>query len=414
MAATTLSPTQVLIHGLRLWLEDRARFEHIEECLRRDLDPIPSSVRAVLQTAIREHGRIGFLLRPRIEKPPHAIVRAALHAALAETFLRTETSPAPIIHHWVDFVRQTRSLPESRFANAILRGCLRDLPNLSGNPEWLRASHPLEWIRHWESFLKPADLNTLLEWDQRVPPTYLRWLDSRTEPPPALSPTQYPAYLICPPELTPMIGDWYREGLAIVQDPAQRHPAELAIAEQASTILDACAAPGGKSIAIAANSRAPLQIVANDIPGPRQIKLATDLAALPFRHIKPAEHDFRTPPPSDWVGRFDVVLADVPCSNTGVFRRHPDAKWRHHPEQLRSQTRLQHRILENTATCVRPGGLLIYSTCSIEPSENRTIVDDFCIQNLDTKFLIEKELHSSPWTDQIDGGATFALRRQIR
>jgi len=116
---------RLITQGLRLWLEKRSRPEQIENALRSGAAPLPSSVRSVLLTAVREHGRIEFLLGRRVRKPPPVEIRAALHAALAEILLRRESSPAPIVHHWVDWVRGTRSHPESRFTNAVLRGCLR-------------------------------------------------------------------------------------------------------------------------------------------------------------------------------------------------------------------------------------------------------------------------------------------------
>lgn len=401
----------IIVQGIRRWLEDRARSEHIDESLGSDHGLIPPSVRAVIHTAIREHGRIEHLLAPRIQRPPHGIVNAALHAAIAEILLRVESSPAPIVHHWVDFVRGARSLPESRFANAILRGVLRDLDNFRKGPGWLYSSHPRSWVDHWATFLAPDDLAQLLDWNQRVPEVYLRWLARHTPPPPELLPTPYPDYWICSPDAFPKIAAWWEAGAAIVQDPAQRHAVEQAIALNPATVLDACAAPGGKSIAIAAGCPGRAQIVANDIPGARHEKLAADLARLPFSNLTAAGHDFRELPPREWIGRYDLVLVDAPCSNTGVFRRHPDAKWRHHPGQLPRQTRLQQRILENAARCVRMGGDLIYSTCSIDPLENEATIHVFCDTPSDTRFALKHSAQAFPWRDQTDGAAAFTLRR---
>lgn len=402
---------RLITQGLRLWLEKRSRPEQIEDALRSGAAPLPSSVRSVLLTAVREHGRIDFLLRPRFRKPPPIEVRAALHAALAEILLRSESSPAPMVHYWVDWVRRTRSRPESRFANAVLRGCLRDLPGISTTAAWLIQSHPDTWVRHWRGRMPEADLETLLDWNQRMPPVFLRWLDTAVPPPEELIPTPFTGYFQCPPTHLDQLSDWYRTGQAIVQDPGQRHPVDIALAERPAAILDACAAPGGKSLALAALLDPTRAIVANEPPGARQAKLARDLRDLALPNVATASHDFTEPPPGSFLRRFDLVLADVPCSNTGVFRRNPDAKWRHSPDDLGRWADFQLALLRNIAPCVRPGGRLVYSTCSLEREENEGVVERFIAGESGAGFDLETVRHSLPWVDQTDGGHAFSLRR---
>ncbi len=134
-------------------------------------------------------------------------------------------------------------------------------------------------------------------------------------------------------------------------------------------IYDACAAPGGKSIALGRSAR----VIAGEISHHRARRLAANLARAGQGREHVVVADARQPP----VRPVDLVLLDVPCLATGTFSRHPDARWRVTPETLASVTDLQGELLERTAQVVAPGGLLIYSTCSLEREENQRQVEHF-------------------------------------
>ncbi|HYE92306.1 MAG TPA: RsmB/NOP family class I SAM-dependent RNA methyltransferase, partial [Terriglobales bacterium] len=138
-------------------------------------------------------------------------------------------------------------------------------------------------------------------------------------------------------------------------------------------VADLCAAPGGKGVVLAG---AGAWVVASDLSPPRLGRIAQTRARLGLSAaLALLTADARRPPLR--AGSFDAVLLDVPCTGTGTLRRHPDGKWRLRPEDLAALVQLQREILEAAADLVKPGGVLVYATCSLEPEENEEQVEAF-------------------------------------
>jgi 16S rRNA (cytosine967-C5)-methyltransferase len=138
------------------------------------------------------------------------------------------------------------------------------------------------------------------------------------------------------------------------------------------TILDLCAAPGGKATHLTELMKDQGRVIACDTDA-RRLQTIRELAGrLGLTGVTTIRIDPEAEPPE---GLFDRVLVDVPCSNTGVLGRRPEARWRLRPEDLRHLTALQGRLLRQAAARVKPGGVVVYSTCSIEPEENRAVVE---------------------------------------
>jgi 16S rRNA (cytosine967-C5)-methyltransferase len=157
---------------------------------------------------------------------------------------------------------------------------------------------------------------------------------------------------------------------SVVQDPAAGLVVRYAAVPPGARVADLCAAPGGKALALAETAG---YLAAADLGFGRLARLRENLRRLEGLPVGLVVADARQPP----FRPVDAVLIDVPCTGTGTFRRHPDGRWRLGPEDLESLVRLQREILEAAASVVRPGGLLIYSTCSLEPEENEEQVDAF-------------------------------------
>jgi 16S rRNA (cytosine967-C5)-methyltransferase len=167
----------------------------------------------------------------------------------------------------------------------------------------------------------------------------------------------------------------FTEGAFIVQDPAHALVSRFAAIPRGEVVYDACAAPGGKAVALEAQGA---RVLAGDARRERLGRLldttrragveihclAADLVAAPIRP-----------------GGVDAVLVDAPCSATGTIRRHPDARWRLDPAIFARAASRQARLLAAAAPLVRSGGLLIYATCSLEPEENERVVEDFLNRN---------------------------------
>lgn len=166
----------------------------------------------------------------------------------------------------------------------------------------------------------------------------------------------------------------FKHGLFFVQDPGSTLVTQYAAIPPGALVADLCAAPGGKSLELTRNARL---VIASDWSPQRLVRLLENRARLEAENLLVAVADARSPAIRD----ADAVLIDVPCTGTGTFRRHPDARWRLRISDIPVMASLQASILREAAKVVRPGGLLIYSTCSLEPEENDAQVEDFVARN---------------------------------
>lgn len=260
--------------------------------------------------------------------------------------------------------------------NAVLRRAasqrqqlLDALPEL---PPAVAHSHP-DWLyNRWKSLWGKAEAVALMEWNNQPAETFGRLIGA---------PGSLPANMS---ELVGVPG-FYRidgavpfgplaEGRLYIQDPATRHAVELLDPQPGEVVLDACAAPGGKAALIAEKLAGRGELVCTDSNEKRLPRLRENLERLHRAEVSVACHDWTQPPPPEMLGRFDAILLDVPCSNTGVLRRRVDARWRLQPEHIVELTKVQRAIVENALGCLKPGGRMVYSTCSIDPEENEQLV----------------------------------------
>lgn len=269
------------------------------------------------------------------------------------------------------------------FVNAVLRRLSRTTSSVPAGGHGdlqalaLQYSHPLWLVRRWIESFGTEGTEALLRWNNTRPRLVLQparehsqalaahWRAQGIE----VESAPYGAGLITDRSL-PVELPGYREGHFIVQDPAQALLAKFAAPPAGTAVYDACAAPGGKTIALGCHSGI---TVAGEVSPARALRLAENLlrAGSGREHVVVA--DARQPP----IRCVDVVLLDAPCLGTGTFARHPDARWRVTPEALAMLERLQAELLEGAASVVAPGGLLVYSTCSLEPEENQRQVERF-------------------------------------
>ena len=168
----------------------------------------------------------------------------------------------------------------------------------------------------------------------------------------------------------------FRQGLFHLQDPASTLVTRYACVATGSTVADLCAAPGGKALELA---RVAGTVFAGDVSLTRLARVRQNVVRLDADNVIPFVGDATEPPLRD----MDAVLVDVPCTGTGTFRRHPDARWRLKASDLAVLPALQRAIVRAAATAVRPGGLLIYSTCSLELEENDEQVQRFLDEHPD-------------------------------
>lgn len=180
----------------------------------------------------------------------------------------------------------------------------------------------------------------------------------------------------------------FAEGWVTVQDESSMSAALLLNPQPTDRLLDLCAAPGGKTTHLAELQGDHGQILAVDVQPERLAVVTANAQRLQLRSIRTHLMSKETlDVPS---GPFDGVLVDAPCSNTGVLGKRPEARWRITPYDLGELPRLQQRLLNRALECVRPGGRVVYSTCSIEPTENQQVVQKCLAGRTDVQLLQER------------------------
>jgi 16S rRNA (cytosine967-C5)-methyltransferase len=192
----------------------------------------------------------------------------------------------------------------------------------------------------------------------------------------------------------------FKKGLFFVQDPAATLVTDYAAIPVGSTVADLCAAPGGKSLELSKTAAA---VIAGDKSIGRLQRFLANQRRLEATNLHPFVGDARQPA----IRPVDAVLIDVPCTGTGTFRRHPDARWRLKISDFAVMSALQKTILRAAASVVKPDGLLIYSTCSLEAEENDVQIDAFLAENLN--WILEPPPEGSVPLDLLDAGRLRVL-----
>jgi 16S rRNA (cytosine967-C5)-methyltransferase len=208
----------------------------------------------------------------------------------------------------------------------------------------------------------------------------------------------------------------YADGAFIVQDPAMATCLDLLALKPGLKVLDACAAPGGKTVQIAWRMGPPASeshlLVALDLHEDRLELVRANLARTRQTWVKVQQGDLTDNPGAalEPFGLFDRILIDAPCSNSGVLRRRPDARWRWTTKRMKKLAATQALLLENALTLLAPGGRLVYSTCSLEPEENRQQITALRKAHPELACVAVEE--RIPTRSQTDGSFSCAFERQ--
>lgn len=410
---------------IQVWRESDRRIDWL-------LDDLPAGmalrVRARVQMltlgTLRHLGRIENVLKPRIQRPPRPWVAAALQVAGFEMIDQpSEEQAAKIVHHLVNRVRQGASPGEGKFANALGRHLGRALlqplaspTDDNPSPQWAEFySHPDWLIERWREQFGDEATRQLLAINQIPAAVTLRWRASEPAPDWLEAVDGAPGFFQVPGGRWSDVRPLLESGAAQVQDPETRHAAALLQPAMGETLLDLCASPGGKSLALA-DVMTKGQVVSVDLPGRRQRRLQENLNRFPagvtgtavaadiLKGLRRALVDQGLPE------QYAGVLIDVPCSNTGVMRHRVDVRWRLQPDTFRRHARQQLELLLAAAERVAPGGRLVYSTCSVDREENEQLVQAF-IRRSRGEFTLEDSKISLPWESGHDGAAAFLLKR---
>lgn len=346
------------------------------------------------------------LLERRLQRRPRPVAYQLLRLGLTECLLREAAERPKVVHHVVGVGRDLGlSRPETGFLNGVLRGILREEPLEHAD---LTQTHP-EWlVERWKRQFGDAGMRALLEWNQTRPQLHVQ----ADHVPEYAEGTPWPGYhRVRPDGMAAAIAD-LRAGTTYAQDPFARIPVDFLDPRPGESVLDLCAAPGGKSRLLARRLGRSGRLFMVDKPGPRLERLKANV-----RHFGTPEttviasrvEDLGQPGAGGgFMPRcFDAVLVDVPCSNTGVIQKRPDVKVRLNPAAIPAHGAAQARLLAGASKWVRPGGRLVYSTCSLEPEENGAVVQLFLVSHPGWK--LAASCLSLPWQCGHDGGGAFLL-----
>ncbi len=347
-------------------------------------------VRELVYGTLRRRARIDAFLDARIRG---GMVR--LDADLldllrlgASQLLFMESVPAyAAIAQTVELAKRRHGIGASKLANAVLRRLDREretlaLPKLSDPLDALalEGSHPRWLVARWAARWGIAETERLLDANNREAPLVARPYHAVREQLEAMfesagihvgeAPLVRDSIVLSSPvssltELGP-----FRQGLFHMQDPASTLVTQYACVPTGATAADLCAAPGGKSVEL---SRAAANVLSSDVSFARLQRVVENARRLEIDSMHAYVADARFPA----IRPVDFVLVDAPCTGTGTFRRHPDARWRLKVSDLAVMAALQKSILRAAADCVKPGGVLVYSTCSLEPEENDQQIEYF-------------------------------------
>jgi 16S rRNA (cytosine967-C5)-methyltransferase len=365
---------------------------------------------AVLDRALASHVARGLT---RVPPDLHELLRLGSYQLTALDRVPAHAAVATS----VALARERHGSRAAGFVNAVLRRVAAEAPRtLPG-----RGSHPGWLVGRWTRYFGPEETAQLLRWNDTRPRLVAqpaRWtlgqlLEAWHTAGIGVTEAPYGAGLV--PEISrPRDLPGYAEGGFVIQDPAQRLVMEFFALPPGVAAYDACAAPGGKSIAAGRQARL---VIAGEYRRERARRLAANLARAGSGHEHVVVADALHPP----VRPVNVVLLDVPCLGTGVLARHPEARWRAGAAGLDRLVEQGRAMLRAVADRVKPGGWLCFSTCSLEPEENDAQIDAFLAE--DHRFRRDPgpapgdlmtpagDLMTLPQRHGVDGAYAARLRR---
>ena len=387
--------------------------------------------------SVKAKGTLDFILGQVVDRPLQKlepVVRFILHLGLYQIFYLDRIPDSAACNESVNLAKKFSHMGTDKFVNGVLRGSIRQkerLCEIIRKDVSLRLSHPQWLLKRWQKQFGEEETELLCRWDNEPADLCLRVNTVMTT---------RDAFL---QDLREIGGDgevslWCSDGIVVtkpkglpfllqtfphsiyVQDESSMLPAMLLQPKAGEQILDMCAAPGGKTTHIAALMKNKGRITACDIY-PHKLELIEKNASRLKLDIIKTELQDGTVLREEWIESFDRVLVDAPCSGLGVLRRRAEARWTKTEKGLQEFPALQRRILENASQYVKPGGVMVYSTCTLEEKENGMLIEAFLQENRawkqagfvhpQTKKII-KELQLYPQRDGVDGFYLTLLQKE--
>lgn len=419
----------------------RASGTYVEDLLEEELErtavagPDRGLCQELTYGVVRWQGSLDWLVARRTSgRTQKELLQVLLRMGLYQIFWLERIPPHAAVNETVELARRHGLGPQAGFVNALLRGCLREAEEIRRLLRQLREEEPARGYSHpqwlWERWAQRwgrAQAVALMEWNNAPPPTCARVNTLKTDPGALLARwreenVEYDfirrdwleANLVFELKSAPPLSRLasFREGGFYVQDPSTLLAVAVMDPRPGEQILDLCAAPGGKLAYAAQRMRNEGRVVAYDSkPARRELirqncaRLGVQIAAIAEAVEASGARLAGTAPPM--IHRFDRVLVDAPCSNTGVMRRRVDLRWRLRAADIAQLAESQFGLLRQAAGLVKAGGVLVYSTCSLEPEENEGVIQRFLEEHPGWRLDFERLL--LPFVEATDGAYVARL-----
>ena len=366
---------------------------------------------------LRWRGRLDWTLEQLIPKGLDALtpwIRNTLRMGVYQLLMMTQVPDAAATHEAVQLAKRFGHSGTVGLTNAVLRNVIRKRESLREPPRFsdpikemsVRYSYPPWLVERWLARYGTETARKLFEWGNHPPPVVIRTNRLKTTPEalasllkqggidarPGLYLTDF--LILRDAGAVPNLPG-YPNGLFQVQDESAGIAIRLLAPQPGETIVDLCCAPGGKTLYIADLMQDRGRVLGADIAPDRLIRLRDHCRRMVLHSVKPLVMDGRSP---GLKVQADRVLVDAPCTGLGTIARRAELRWRRKPEDILAAQKLQNVLIEQGARLVRPGGTLVYSTCSIEPEENEGVVRAFCERH--PEFRIERP---EEWPSALDG-----------
>ena len=372
-----------------LLAEEEPKLEPTDRSLCHEL------VLGVLRWQLNLDKRIEYYADRTVESLDRSVL-IALRLGLYQLRFLTRVPPSAAVNESVKLVQAARLSSARAFVNAVLRRATREAdydPAISAADVVSRisieTSHPHWLVQRWINSFGLEETKALARANNETPPLAFRFVRTRANEAEILAKLQTAGIM---PERSEVANGAWRvassgpvlralalEGLVYFQDEASQLVAELVGGRPNDTILDVCAAPGGKTTLIA--DRIPdLFVIAGDVSARRMATVAGAVANQQLKNVSLMLIDGLQSLPFK-PGSFDRILVDAPCSGTGTLRHNPEIRWRLTEQDLHRFAEQQKLLLQNAVAALKSGGRLVYSTCSIEKEENEQVVAAFLRRN---------------------------------
>ncbi len=331
-----------------------------------------------------------WYLQPYVKGKLQSVIRAILRSAVYQIAFMDRIPVSAAVNESVELAKRLGNPGAARLVNAVLRRLTeKELPPLPQGDDAgslsIRFSHPKPWTEYFLQRLGTEKTKALMTLDNLPAPVCLRVNRLKAQPGEAEAALKRDGVEASPAVLEGFFQaentgdmtqlDAFRDGLVTVQDPAAALPVFAASVEPGMRVLDCCAAPGGKSFLLAELMANRGSILSCDLHGNKLKRIEDGARRLGIHIIDTCAADASRPLDA-LKDRFDLVLADVPCSGMGVIRKKPEIRYKT-MEQVSPLPAAQLAILEGAAACVRPGGVLVYSTCTLLREENEDVTNRF-------------------------------------